>query len=117
MLFMGFSWQEYWSDLPFPPPVNHILSELCTVTGPSRAWLIVSLSYSSPFTTTSLLFIKGIYKHMYMCVCLCLLLSVWDFCNSFLDNLSEPRPALYPVFFMKYKGGPVYKFLIGAPNI
>ena len=35
MLFMGFSWQEYWSDLPFPPPVNHVLSELCTLTHPS----------------------------------------------------------------------------------
>ena len=27
ILFMGFSWQEYWSDLPFPSPVGHILSE------------------------------------------------------------------------------------------
>ena len=24
ILFMGFSWQEYWSGLPFPPPVDHI---------------------------------------------------------------------------------------------
>ena len=22
--FMGFSWQVYWSSLPFPPPVDHI---------------------------------------------------------------------------------------------
>ena len=27
MLFMGFSRQEYWSGLPFPSPVDHILSE------------------------------------------------------------------------------------------
>ena len=27
-LFMGFSRQEYWSGLPFPSPVDHILSEL-----------------------------------------------------------------------------------------
>ena len=26
MLFMGFSRQEYWSGLPFPSPVDHILS-------------------------------------------------------------------------------------------
>ena len=32
MLFMGFSRQEYWSGLPFPSPVDHILSELCTMT-------------------------------------------------------------------------------------
>ena len=28
---MGFSRQEFWSDLPFPSPVDHILSELSTM--------------------------------------------------------------------------------------
>ena len=40
---MGFSRQEYWSGLPFPSPVDHILSDLSTVTCPSwvapGAWL------------------------------------------------------------------------------
>ena len=31
---MGFSRQEYWSRLSFPPPVNHILSEIFTMTRP-----------------------------------------------------------------------------------
>ena len=35
ILFMGFSRQEYWSGLPFPSPVNHILSDLSTMTWPS----------------------------------------------------------------------------------
>ena len=39
---MGFSRQEYWSGLPFPSPVDHILSALSTMTCPSwvapRAW-------------------------------------------------------------------------------
>ena len=35
IVFMGFSRQEYWSGLPFPSPVNHILSELSTMTCPS----------------------------------------------------------------------------------
>ena len=35
ILFMGFSRQEYGSDLPFPSPVDHILSELSTMTCPS----------------------------------------------------------------------------------
>ena len=43
ILFMGFSRQEYWSGLPFPSPVDHILSDLSTMTRPSwvapRAWL------------------------------------------------------------------------------
>ena len=32
---MGFSKQEYRSGLPFPSPVDHILSELSTMTHPS----------------------------------------------------------------------------------
>jgi len=35
ILFMGFSRQEYWSGLPFPSPVDHILSDLPTMTRPS----------------------------------------------------------------------------------
>ena len=35
ILFMGFSRQGYWSGLPSPPPVKHVLSELFTVTHPS----------------------------------------------------------------------------------
>ena len=35
IVFMGFSRQEYWSGLPFTSPVNHILSELSTMTHPS----------------------------------------------------------------------------------
>ena len=44
---MGFSRQEYWNGLPFPAPVDHVLSDLSTTTRPSgwpyMAWLIVSL--------------------------------------------------------------------------
>ena len=32
VLFIGFSSQIYWSGLPFPSPVSHILSELYTMT-------------------------------------------------------------------------------------
>ena len=43
IVFMGFSRQEYWSGLPFPSPVDHILSDLSTITRPSwvapQAWL------------------------------------------------------------------------------
>ena len=35
ILFMGFSRQEYWSGLPFPSPVDHVLSEFSTMTCPS----------------------------------------------------------------------------------
>ena len=32
---MAFSRQKYWSGLPFPSPVDHVLSELSTMTCPS----------------------------------------------------------------------------------
>ena len=32
---MGFSRQEYRNGLPFPSPVDHILSDLSTITRPS----------------------------------------------------------------------------------
>ena len=35
ILFMGFSRQEYGSGLPFPSPVDHILSDLSSMTLPS----------------------------------------------------------------------------------
>ena len=35
IVFMGFLWQEYWSGLPFPPPVDHNLSELFSMSHPS----------------------------------------------------------------------------------
>ena len=35
ILFMGFSRKEYWSGFPFPSPVDHILSDLSTMTRPS----------------------------------------------------------------------------------
>ena len=48
LLFMGFSRQEYWSGLPFPSLVDHILSELSTMTRQSLVGLhrdgLVSLS-------------------------------------------------------------------------
>ena len=47
ILFMGFSRQECWSGLPFPSPVDHILSELSTITCPS--WLALHGKAHSSF--------------------------------------------------------------------
>ena len=32
ILFMGFSWEEYWKGFPVPSPVGQVLSELSTMT-------------------------------------------------------------------------------------
>ena len=37
ILFIAFSRQEYWSGLPFPSPVDHVLSELSTMS--HLSWL------------------------------------------------------------------------------
>ena len=39
ILLMGFSRQEYWSGLPFPSPVDHVLSKLSTMTRPFKVAL------------------------------------------------------------------------------
>ena len=44
ILFMGFSRRECWSGFPFPSPVDHILSELSTMTPPS--WTLHGISHS-----------------------------------------------------------------------
>ena len=49
ILFTGLSQQEYRNCLSFPPPVDHVLSELSTIClgWPYMAWLIASLSYTT----------------------------------------------------------------------
>ena len=43
--FMGFSRQECWSGLPFPSPVDHVLSDLSTMTHPS--WVALQIMANS----------------------------------------------------------------------
>ena len=45
ILSMGFSRQEYWSDLPLISPVDHVLSELSTMTCPS--WVALHAAVKS----------------------------------------------------------------------
>ena len=47
ILFMGFTRQKHWIGLPFPSPVDHILSDLSTRTRPSwmAPWSWLSFMY------------------------------------------------------------------------
>ena len=62
---MGFSWQVYWSSLPFPPSVDHVFFKnlhydpFILGSPACRAWLIASLSYAIPFATTRQWSMKG----------------------------------------------------------
>ena len=91
ILFMGFSWQEYWSGSPFPPPEDNILSELFTITCPS--WvarhgiahsfieLCKSLSHSKTVlregTIVYMCIHTHIHTHISVCVCVCVCVCVY----------------------------------------
>ena len=65
ILFMGFSRQEYWSGLPFPSPVDHILSYLSTMTCPS--WVVPPL-----FARINIWFIHSVYLFLSYIIHCCL---------------------------------------------
>ena len=84
-LFMGFSWQEYWSGLPFPPPVDNFSSELFTMTHPSWVALHgVAHSFTElcrPFTTTRLWSMIHVIQQIPQCFDYCIfvvLSEVWE---------------------------------------
>ena len=52
ILFMGFLRQEYWSGLPFPSSVDHVWSELSTMTHPS--WVALHSMAEFPWVNTRL---------------------------------------------------------------
>ena len=57
ILFMGFSRQEYWSGLPFPSPVDHILSELSTMTLQDMTHSFIELVKAVPHVIRSVSFL------------------------------------------------------------
>ena len=74
ILSIGFSSQEYWSRLPFPSPVDHILSELFTMTHLSWvAWHGTTHSFIElwkPHQHDKSLILKGDIKKFSMLICL-----------------------------------------------
>ena len=74
ILSIGFSSQEYWSRLPFPSPVDHILSELFTMTHLSWvAWHGTTHSFIElwkPDQHDKSLILKGDIKKLSMLICL-----------------------------------------------
>ena len=74
ILFMRFSRQEYWSGLPFPFPVNHMLSELSSMTCPS--WVALhSMSHSFTELDKAVVHVVSVIRLAsflwlwYQCVC------------------------------------------------
>ena len=77
ILLMGFS-RQCWSGLPFPPPVDHVWSELSTMTHPS--WVALPGTAHS-FTELGKPFyydkdrrwsMKWIWIYLFVCIYLCM---------------------------------------------
>ena len=71
VLFIGLSRQEYWSGLPFPSPVDHVLSELSTMTRPS--WVALqSMAHSSIELDKAVVHVIRLVSFLWLCFSVCL---------------------------------------------
>ena len=68
---MEFSRQEYWSGLSFPSPVDHILSELSTMTRPS--WLaLLGMAHSFIELDKAVLYVISLVSFLWLWFSFCL---------------------------------------------
>ena len=79
ILFIGFSRQEYWSGLPFPSPVDHILSDLSTMTCPSLVAPWAWLSFTELDKAVVLVWLDWlVFWVWFQCVC-----PLMPYCNNY----------------------------------
>ena len=69
ILPIQFSWREYWSGLPFPSPVDHVLSELSIMTYPSWVALLGTvhgfIEFQKPLHQDKAVILEGV-SYMYV---------------------------------------------------
>ena len=71
ILFMGFSRQECWSGLPFPSPVDHVLSELSIMTCPS--WVALQgMAHSSTELHQNMIHVLILVSFLWLLFSFCL---------------------------------------------
>ena len=91
ILFMGFSCLECWSGLPFPSPVDHVLSDLSTMTCPS--WVALhGMAHSFIKLYQTVIHVMILVSFLWFWFSLCLLSDRWgqvvDNCQNFPGNNS-----------------------------
>ena len=68
---MGFSRQEYWSGLPFPSPVDHVLSELSTMT--HLSWVVLhGMAHSFIELDKAVIHVINLISFLWLCFSFCL---------------------------------------------
>ena len=71
ILFMGFSRQEYWSGLPFTSPVDHVLSELSTMT--HLSWMALQgMAHSFTELDKAVVHVISLISFLWLWFCFCL---------------------------------------------
>ena len=71
MLFMGFPRQGYWSGLPVPSPVDHVLSELSTMTCPSCV-ILHGMAHSFTELDKAVVHVISFISFLWLCFSFCL---------------------------------------------
>ena len=70
ILFMGFSRQENWSGLPFPSPMDHVFSELSTMTCPS--WVALhGMAHSFIELDKAVVYVIRLAGFLWLCFSFC----------------------------------------------
>ena len=100
--FMGFSRQEYWSGLPFSSPVDHIFSELSTMTHPS--WVALH-SMAHSFIELDKAVVQGIVWLVF-CDFGFVLSSLWWIRIRDLSKLPDGRDWLWGNLVLFWWAGP-----------
>ena len=71
ILFMGFSRQEHWSGLSFPSPVDHVLSELSTMT--CQSWVSLQvMAHSFIESDKAVIHVITLVSSLWLCFPFCL---------------------------------------------
>ena len=71
ILFMGFSRQEYWSGLPFPSTVDHVLSEPTTMT--CLSWVALhGMAHSFIELDKAVVHVSRLVSFLWFCFSFCL---------------------------------------------
>ena len=90
ILFMRFSRPEYWGGLSFPSPVNHILSELSTMTCPY--WVALhGMAHSFIELDKAVVHVNSLISFLWLHFSFCL----WGIRVNSLWNLPDGRDWLW----------------------
>ena len=95
--FVGFSRQEYWSGLPFPSPVDRVLSELSTMTCPS--WVALhSIAHSFIELDKVVIYVISLVSLLWFWLFFSLWLTSLCITGSRFIRLTRTDSNLFPLY-------------------